>query len=267
MWRAALTEMVATATLMFTLTTSIISCLESREQDPKLLIPFAIFAIAFAFLLVTVPLSGGHMNPIFSFIATLKGLISLTRAAIYVTAQCVGSIIGFIAIKSVLSHEAAEKYSLGGCTLAGNSATPALDPAVALMLEFSCTFVVLFIGVTIAFDRRRCEELGLTTVCVVVAGAMGLVVFVSMMVTGRPGYGGVGLNPARCLGPALLQGGALWDGHWVFWVGPFSACIVYYGYSKNMPTEGLVIGDGDYDFVNLVKLVCQAKAIPHSPKV
>lgn len=153
-----------------------------------------------------------------------------------------------------MSHEIATKYSLGGCTVAGSRAAPGLGPMAALMLEFSCTFVVLFVGVTVAFDRRRCEELGLTIVCMVVAGAMGLVVFVSATVTGRPGYAGVGLNPARCLGPALLQGGPLWDGHWVFWVGPFFACIVYYGYSKNMPATRMVMGE-EYDLVNSIRVV------------
>ncbi|KAJ8619301.1 hypothetical protein MRB53_027830 [Persea americana] len=265
-WRAALTELVATATLMFTLTASIISCLNSHEPDPKLLIPFVVFAIVFLFLMTTVPLSGGHMSPVFSFIATLRGLISPTRAAIYVLAQCLGSIMGFIIIKSVMSPEAAMKYSLGGCTVVGTGAAPGLAPAAALVLEFSCTFVVLFVGVTVAFDPKRCEEHGLTIVCMVVAGAMGLVVFVSTTVTGQPGYAGVGLNPARCLGPALLQGGPLWDGHWVFWVGPFIACIVYYGYCKNMPTGRLLMGE-EYDFVHSIRVVCGRRQSQEATKL
>ncbi|KAB5541528.1 hypothetical protein DKX38_014502 [Salix brachista] len=41
-------------------------------------------------------------------------------------------------------------------------------------------------------------------------------------VTGRTGYAGVGLNPARfCLGPSLLKGGRLWYGYRVYWVGSF----------------------------------------------
>jgi hypothetical protein len=46
-----------------------------------------------------------------------------------------------------------------------------------LILEFSCTFVVLFVGVTVAFDKKRCKELGLAVVCVVVAGSMALAVY------------------------------------------------------------------------------------------
>ncbi|XVE48922.1 hypothetical protein DITRI_Ditri01bG0040900 [Diplodiscus trichospermus] len=240
MWKAALTELVATASLVFTLTTSIVSCLDSHVTDPRLLIPFAVFIIAFLFLLVTVPLSGGHMSPVFTFIAALKGVISLARASIYILAQCVGSIIGFVFLSSVMNHDAAKRYSLGGCTIDGTGSASGVSPGTALILEFCCTFVVLFVGVTIAFDKRRSKELGLAMVCAVVAGAMAVAVFVSISVTGRPGYAGVGLNPARCLGPALLRRGSLWYGHWVFWIGPCLACIIYYGFTKGLPKEGLM---------------------------
>ncbi|XP_012084462.3 probable aquaporin PIP2-6 [Jatropha curcas] len=235
MWRAALTELVATACLLFTLTISIISCLDSHEADPKLLIPFTIFIIAFFLLLTTIPLSGGHMSPIFTFIAALKGLTTLVRALFYILAQCIGSVMAYMLIKSVMDHRIAEKYYLGGCIIDGNG--KGIAQTTALVLEFCCTFVVLFVGVTVGFDTRRFKELGLVMVCVILAASMGLAVFVSISVTGRAGYGGVGLNPARCLGPALLHGGSLWDGHWVFWVGPFLACIFYHAFSFTLPRQ------------------------------
>lgn len=178
------------------------------------------------------------MSPVFTFIAALKGLITFARATIYVLAQCIGSLLGFVLIRSVMNHNAALKYSLGGCSVTGNGVeTFGISSTTALVLEFSCTFLVLFIGVTVGFDKKRSKELGLVMVCVVVAASMGLAVFLSVSVTGKAGYAGVGLNPARCLGPALLLGGRLWDGHWVFWVGPFLACVVYYGFSMNLPIE------------------------------
>ncbi|XP_054778075.1 probable aquaporin TIP3-2 [Prosopis cineraria] len=253
MWKAALTELTATACLLFTLTTSIIACLDSHESDPKLLVPFAVFIIAFLFLLVTVPLSGGHMSPVFTFIATLKGVITLSRALIYIFSQCIGSIICFLIIKSVMQQRLADSYYLGGCAISD------MKKEKALLLEFCCTFVVLFVGVTLAFDKRRSKDLGLPMVCVVVAGAMAVAVFVSITVTGQVGYAGVGLNPARCLGPALLQGGPLWNGHWIFWVGPFLACLLYYGVSINLPTEDLVCVAGEGDILKLGLDLCSAK--------
>eukprot|EP00257_Ricinus_communis_P023505 XP_015583504.1 aquaporin TIP3-1-like [Ricinus communis] len=238
MWRATFTELVATSCLLFTLTISIISSLESHESEPKILVPLAVFIIAFFFLLTTVPLSGGHMNPIFTTIAALEGVITFLRAIFYILAQCVGSILSYMIIKRVMNKNVAKKYALGGCMINdGNGEGVTL--ATALVLEFSCTFLVLFVGVTVAFDKRRFKELGLVMVCAVLAGTMGLAVFVSITVTGKSGYGGVGLNPARCLGSALLHGGALWYGHWVFWVGPFLACIAYYCYTLTLPKEGM----------------------------
>ncbi|KAJ7967216.1 Major intrinsic protein [Quillaja saponaria] len=246
MWKAGLTELVATAFLVFTLTTSIIACLDSHEVDPKLLVPFAVFSIVFLFLMVTVPLSGGHMSPVLTFIAALIGDVTLVRALVYVAAQCIGSIIGFLIIKTAMDHREADTYSLGGCIIRGtDEETSGLSSQIALLLEFCWTFVVLFVGVTVAFDKKRCKELGLAMVCAVVAGSMALAVFVSITVTGQAGYAGVGLNPARCLGPALLIGGPLWYGHWVFWMGPFLACLFYYGLSLNLPKVVLVSADGE----------------------
>ncbi|XP_065866463.1 probable aquaporin PIP2-6 [Euphorbia lathyris] len=235
MWRATATELVATACLLFTLTISIISCLESKEADPKLLIPFTVFIIAFFFLLTTIPLSGGHMSPVFTFIAALKGLITPIRAISYILAQCIGSTAAFMVIKATMDPNTAQKYSLGGCIIDG------IATETALMLEFFCCFVVLYVGVTVAFDERRMKELGLVMICVILAASMGLAIFVSIMVTGKAGYGGVGLNPARCLGSALIYGGPLWHGHWVFWVGPFLACLVYYAFTLTLPKENMLL--------------------------
>ncbi|CAK7329561.1 unnamed protein product [Dovyalis caffra] len=238
MWRATFTELVATSCLLFTLNISIVSSFESTTAEPKFLIPFAIFTIAFFFLLTAVPLSGGHMSPVFTFIAALKGVITPVRASFYAMAQCVGSIVAYLVVKSVMGKNVEEKYSLGDCMIDGNWELK--SPGIEFLLEFSCTFVVLFVGVTVAFDKRRCKELGLPLVCGILAGAIALASFVSIFVTGRAGYAGVGLNPARCLGPALLKGGQLWYGLWVFWMGPFVACIAYHDFTLTLPREGMV---------------------------
>lgn len=260
LWRAALTEAVATAFFMFTLITSIISCFESHEADPKLLVPFLVFIIAFFFFLAIIPLSGGFLNPFVTFIAALMGVVTLVRACVYVLGQCIGSIMGFLLIKCVMSHDMVVKYMLGGCTINDNGNGISLGNA--LMLEFVCTFVVLLLGITVAFDKKRSKELGVTMVCVVIAASLAIAVYVSIVVTGQPGYAGAGVNPARCLGPALIQGGQLWYGHWVFWLGPFLACIVYYGFSKTFPREGLV-SVGEHDIMKLARTCFEGTGTPN----
>ncbi|XP_058735153.1 uncharacterized protein LOC131607142 [Vicia villosa] len=255
-WKAALTELIATTLLMFTLISSIVACLDS-SHNPQFIIPFAVFFIAFLFLNVTVPLTGGHMSPVFSFIAALKGVITLSRALLYVLAQCIGAILGFFILKCVMDPKLIETYSLGGCSLGDKEQNPnIIKPQDALLIEFTCTFLVLFVGLTCAFDKRRHKDMGLQKICMVVAGSLALAVFVSITVTGHAGYAGVGMNPARCLGPALLHGGSLWNGHWVFWVGPFLACLVYYSVSINLPKESLDWVDGEYDILRLAVGSC-----------
>ncbi|XP_058735155.1 uncharacterized protein LOC131607143 [Vicia villosa] len=256
-WKAALMELIATTLLMFTLISSIVACLDS-SHNPQFIIPFVVFIIAFLFLIVIVPLTGGHMNPVFSFIAALKGIVTLSRALLYVLAQCIGSIIGFFILKCVMDPKIIDTYSLGGCALGDKEHNPdIIKPQDALLLEFTCTFLVLFVGLTCAFDKRRHKDLGLPMICMVVAGSLALAVFVSITITGHVGYAGVGMNPARCLGPALLHGGSLWNGHWVFWVGPFLACLVYYSVSINQPKESLDWVDGEYDVLRLAVGSCR----------
>jgi aquaporin-4 len=165
---------------MFTLVVSIISCAESHNPDPQLLIPFVVFFIAF-FLLAIFPLSGCHVNPLISFLAALKGVITPVRACVYMLGQCVGSIIGFLLIKSVMSVDAVAKYSLGGCTINVNGGGESLG--TALMLEFVCSFLLLLLAMTVAFDDKRHKELGMPMICAVIAASMAIAVYVSIVVT------------------------------------------------------------------------------------
>ncbi|QHO55677.1 Aquaporin [Arachis hypogaea] len=234
---------------MFGLTCSII-IVESKKVAPVVLVPFAVFIISFWLLIVTVPLSGRHLSPTITLISLLKIVITITRALMYAIAQCIGSIIGFIMIKYIMDPKLQKTYSLGGCVI-GDDHHKGLGskPLLALLIEFFCTFIVLLVGVTLSFDRIRSNKLGLRNGCMLTAGSVAFVVFVSTNITGHSGYAGVGLNPARCLGPALLRGGSLWNEHWIFWVGPFLACIVY-GLLIHLPSNSARSEDSSIDVAN-----------------
>lgn len=130
--------------------------------------------------------------------------------------------MGFLLIKLVLSPDLAHKTLLGGCAL------NELKLETTFALEFTRTFLVLLVGITVAFDAKRRKELGSTMVCALVSAPMVVGVFVSITVTGKVGYAGVGLNPARCLGPAVFEGGLLWYTQWAFWVGPPASFTIFY---------------------------------------
>ncbi|GAV60297.1 MIP domain-containing protein [Cephalotus follicularis] len=242
-WRASLAELLGTAVLVFAMDTIVISSYETETKTPHLVMSFLVAVTVTVLLLATFPISGGHINPIITLAATFTGLFSISRAAIYILAQCVGGILGALALKAVVNSNIERTFSLGGCTLTIVAPGPhgpiviGLEPSQALWLEVLCTFVFLFASIWMAFDIRQARALGRVIVCSVIGIVVGLLVFISTTVTATKGYAGVGMNPARCLGPAIIRGGYLWNGHWVFWVGPVIACVAFTLYTKIIPRQ------------------------------
>uniref|UniRef100_A0A7N2RDS0 Uncharacterized protein n=1 Tax=Quercus lobata TaxID=97700 RepID=A0A7N2RDS0_QUELO len=101
-----------------------------------------VLIICFVFILTIIPLSGAILNPLVTFIAALKGAVTLVRACVYFLGQCTGSIMGYLLIKCVMSHDAVVKYML------------------------------------VAFDKKRCKELGVTMVCVLLSASLSIAVCV-----------------------------------------------------------------------------------------
>ncbi|KAL3580745.1 hypothetical protein D5086_018580 [Populus alba] len=242
-WRASVAELLGTAVLVFALDTIVISTIQTGTSMPNLILSTLVAIIITILLLAIFPISGGHINPIITFAAFLTGLISLSKTFIYILAQCVGAIFGALALKAVVNSEIEKTYSLGGCTLTIVAPGPhgptviGLETSQALWLEIICGFVFLFASVWMAFDHRQAKGLGRVSVFIIVGTVLGLLVFVSTTVTATKGYAGAGLNPARCLGPAIVRGGHLWNGHWVFWVGPAIACVAFAVYTKIIPRQ------------------------------
>ncbi|KAJ6716895.1 AQUAPORIN-LIKE [Salix koriyanagi] len=211
-WRASLAEVFGTATLVFAMDTIVISSYETQTKTPNLIMATLIALTVAILLLATFPISGGHINPVITLSAMFTGLITVSRAAIYILAQCIGGILGALALKAVVNSTIEQTFSLGGCTL--NIVAPGPNGPVVVGLETG-------------------QGLWLEII-------FGLLVFISTTVTATKGYAGVGMNPARCLGPALVRGGHLWKGHWVFWVGPVVASVAFSLYTKIIPREHLI---------------------------
>lgn len=264
-WRASVGEVLGTAVLVFMLDTIVISTLESDIKMPNLVLSVLAAIIITILLLAVHPVSGGHMNPIISFSAALVGIISMSKALIYIIAQCIGAILGALALKAVVSSTIEHTFSLGGCTLTvigpgpDGPVTIGIGTAQGFWLEVFCSFIFLFASIWMAYDHRQARELGHVLVFVIVGAVLGLLVFVSTTVTARKGYAGAGMNPARCLGPAIVRGGHLWDGQWVFWVGPGIACLAFYLYTKIIPNQHHRSKAYDHDFYNVVKVMFGAR--------
>ncbi|KAL4303677.1 hypothetical protein GQ457_10G024420 [Hibiscus cannabinus] len=242
-WRASLAEVFGTGVLVFALDTIVISTLQTETKTPNLVMSILVAFVVAILLLATYPVSGGHINPIVTFAALLTGLVSISKAAIYILAQCVGGILGSLALKAVVDSGIEQRYSLAGCTVTvvvpgeHGPTVIGLGTSQALWLEIICSFVFLFASVWMAFDGRQAKAVGRVQICVILGIVLGLLVYISTTVTATKGYGGAGLNPARCFGPAVVRGGHLWNGHWIFWIGPAIGCVAFALYVKMIPRE------------------------------
>lgn len=258
-WRASLAELLGTALLVFLIDTIVISSIQTQTKTPNLIMSVVVAITITILLLATIPVSGGHINPVITFSAALLGLISFSRAAVYFLAQCLGGVLGALALKAVVNNTIEETFSLGGCTLSivepgpKGPITIGLETGQGLWIEVICTFIFLFASVWIAFDERQAKVHGAVVVCSIIGTVLGLLVFVSTTVTATKGYAGAGMNPARCLGPALIRGGHLWDGHWVFWAGPAIACMAFYLYIKIIPDHHFKGKEHKHDFLNILR--------------
>ncbi|KAK2983774.1 hypothetical protein RJ640_017177 [Escallonia rubra] len=266
-WRAAVGELLGSAVLVFMLDTIVISTFETGTKSPNLIMSVLV-AIAITILLLAVhPVSGGHINPVISFSAALVGIISISRAFIYILAQCAGGLLGALALKAVVSSTIEQTFSLAGCTLTvvapgpNGPVTVGLETAQALWLEIFCTFIFLFASIWMAYDTRQAKSLGLIVVFSIIGIVLGLLVYISTTLTAKKGYAGAGMNPARCLGPAVVRGGHLWNGHWVFWAGPAIACVAFYLYTKIIPRQHFQHAPGyKHDFLNVLTAAVGPKA-------
>lgn len=252
-------ELLGTAILVFAIDTIVISSIETETKTPNLVMSILIAITVTILLLAVHPVSGGHINPVISFSAALVGLISISRAAIYILAQCIGGVLGALALKAVVSSEIEQNFSLGGCTLTVVAPGPhgpivvGLETSQALWLEIICTFIFLFASIWMAYDHRQAQQLGHVKVFSIIGVVLGLLVFISTTVTAKKGYAGAGMNPARCVGPAIVRGGDLWNGHWVFWAGPGIACAAFYVYTKIIPRHHFHAEGYKHDILKVLK--------------
>ncbi|EPS73657.1 x intrinsic protein, partial [Genlisea aurea] len=259
LWRASVGEFVGSAVLTFMLDTVTIATTETIDEMQPLILSALIGLTLTILFLAVAPISGGFVNPMISLSAALVGLISFSRAAVYIAAECLGAILGVAALKSVISYQYQEAFSLCGCSVAIGGGMREAAVEKAFLTEFFSCFAVLFLCVWMAFDFKQIGHYGRVKVFSIIGIVVALVVFVSISVTNQKGYTGAGMNPAKCFASAVVKGGHLWDGHWVFWVGPTLASVVFYLYTKIIPRHHFQAKPYDHDFSNVVELLYRAR--------
>ena len=157
---------------------------------------FGLVIVAMAYSIGNV--SGCHINPAVSLGMALTGKMTWDEFGKYVAAQVLGAIAGSALLGVIL-----EKFdTLGANSFAGSV-------WIALLVETILTFifVLTILGVT---DKKENGH------------ATGVIIGLTLTLVhlfGLP-FTGTSVNPARSIGPALLQGSTALEQLWVFILAP-----------------------------------------------
>jgi len=159
---------------------------------------FGLVIVAMAYSIGNV--SGCHINPAVSLGMAMTGRMTWKEFFQYVVAQILGAIAGAAILGVIL-----RSYGALGANSYGGSVTVWIALLVEVILTF--VFVTTILGVT---DKKENGH------------ATGLVIGLTLVLVhlfGIP-FTGTSVNPARSIGPALLQGGTALSQLWVFILAP-----------------------------------------------
>ncbi len=161
---------------------------------------FGLVIVAMAYSIGNV--SGCHINPAVSLSMFLTKKMNAKDFACYVIAQILGAISGSLLLAFILgSKEALGANSYGS----GLASTIWIGMAVEIILTF--IFVLVILGVTSKKEYSNVSG-------IVIGLTLTLVHLIGIPFTGTS------VNPARSLGPALLQGGQALSQVWLFILAP-----------------------------------------------
>ncbi len=173
-----------------------------------------LLGVAFAFGLAVVAMvysighvSGAHLNPAVSIGALFAGKLSMTDFAGYAVAQVFGGIFAALALLAIATGKT------GGYDIAANGFAAngwgeyAMTSALAFEVIATAIFVLVILGAT--QDGAPAEMAGL-----VIGLTLTLILLAGITVSGSS------VNPARSIGPALIQGGEAINQLWLYIVAP-----------------------------------------------
>jgi MIP family channel proteins len=196
--RRALTEGLAAFALVFAGCGAIVANAEYAGALGTVGIALVFGLVIMVMVYATGHLSGAHINPAVTLAFTLSRHFPRREALAYVVAQCVGAIIGALALLAVWPSQPAEL----GATI------PTVGVGSALAYEALLSAVLMFVIMAVATDTRAVGA----AAAIAIGGTIGLDALVGGTVTGAS------MNPARSLGPAL----AAWEWRelWIYLAGP-----------------------------------------------
>ncbi len=185
--------------------------------------------VAFAFGLAVVAMaytigniSGCHINPAITLGVWLSGRMRTKRAMMYMLFQVVGGILGALLLSLLVATGAHEGPTFTG---ANSFAPEHMWQAFLAETVFTALFVWVVLGTT---DEKK----GVGNMAGLVIGlTLVLVHIVCIPITGTS------VNPARSIGPALMEGGQAMGQLWLFIVAPMLGGAIAAGVWRFIKSE------------------------------
>jgi aquaporin Z len=146
--------------------------------------------------------SGAHLNPAVTLAFLSLGRVARWDALCYAIAQCVGGLLGVLALRCLFGAAFAQPPVQFIATLPGPAGV-----GIAFAAELSISFLLMLSILAVMSQARLAPYTGL------VAG-----VLVACFITLEAPLSGMSINPARTFASALPSG--IWDAFWVYCSAP-----------------------------------------------
>lgn len=219
LWQKLAAEFLGTAFLVFVGVGSVPALAIARGGEA----PFSgaelgVISLAFALIVVVTVyvfgyISGNHINPAVTIGLAVTGKFPWKDVPGYLIAQVLGAIAGAFAIVGVLG-QAGIDAGLGVASYGADTPIPQ-----ALFAEFIGTFLLVFAIFGVIYRKAAPGFAGL---------AIGFAVFAAIIPVAP--ITGASINPARTIGPMLVQqlvgGTVAWEQLWVYLVAEILGGIV-----------------------------------------
>ncbi len=181
-------------------------------------IGFTGISLAFGLSIVAVAyslgaISGAHLNPAVSLGMVAAGRMSFGDFIGYAVAQIIGAIIGAGLILIIASGKGDYSIAVNGLGQNGFGAGYLGEYTMASALVFELVFTFVFVTVILGATSANAP-----------AAMAGLAIGLTLTAIHLVGInvGGVSVNPARSIGPAVFVGGKALADLWLFIVAPLA---------------------------------------------
>lgn len=165
---------------------------------------FGLSVVAMAYTIGNI--SGCHINPAISLGVWLNGKMTNKDAFMYMLFQITGGIIGALILSLLVSTG-----GHAGPTMTGANTFDSGEMAQAFIAEAVFTFIFVLVVLGATDEKRGAGNLaGLA-----IGLTLTLIHIVCIPITGTS------VNPARSIGPAIMEGGQAASQLWLFIVAPF----------------------------------------------